>query len=195
MLGLKLNHVSKRGPRSQNHECVRLVWCMCHYSDVIMSMMASWITSLTHDWLPKRLFGRTSKKTSKLHVTGLCEGNSPVTSEFPVQRASNAENVSIWWHHHVYFGEKCYGEATQRSVLSSAASDEYFINMMRYNIVQCQAEHSMSYIVCSQFIWLPTSCNPSLTHKQLEMYWCILSTVATDALVLKHQAISIQNTN
>ena len=26
--------------------------------------------------------------------------NSPVTGEFPVQRASNAENVSIWWRHH-----------------------------------------------------------------------------------------------
>ena len=26
---------------------------------------------------------------------------SPVTGEFPVQRANNAENVSIWWHHHV----------------------------------------------------------------------------------------------
>ena len=31
-------------------------------------------------------------KTSKLRVTGLCEGNSPVTGEFPAQRASNAEN-------------------------------------------------------------------------------------------------------
>ena len=27
-------------------------------------------------------------------------GNSPVTGEFPAQRASNAENVSIWWRHH-----------------------------------------------------------------------------------------------
>ena len=26
---------------------------------------------------------------------------SPVTGEFPAQRASNAENVSIWWRHHV----------------------------------------------------------------------------------------------
>ena len=30
-----------------------------------------------------------------------------------------------------------------------------------------------------------------LIHKQLEMHGCVLSTVATDALVLKHQAISI----
>ena len=41
--------------------------------------------------------GAHKKKTLKLRVTGLCEGNSPVTSEFPSQRASNAENVSISW--------------------------------------------------------------------------------------------------
>ena len=55
-----------------------------------------------HDPLLNLLFGRRSRKTSKLCVTGLCAGNSPGTGEFPTQRASNAENVSIWWHHHVY---------------------------------------------------------------------------------------------
>ena len=53
-----------------------------------------------HNCLLNHLFRRRSKKTSKLHVTGLCAGNSPVTGEFPAQRASNAENVSIWWCHH-----------------------------------------------------------------------------------------------
>ena len=43
---------------------------------------------------------RGSKKTSKLPVTGLCIGNSPVTGEFPAQKANNAENASIWWRHH-----------------------------------------------------------------------------------------------
>ena len=43
---------------------------------------------------------RRSKKTSKFCVTGLCVGNSPVTGEFPAQRASNTENVFIWWRHH-----------------------------------------------------------------------------------------------
>ena len=52
------------------------------------------------DCLLNRLFERISKKTSKLRVTGLCAGNSPMTGEFPAQRASNAENVSIWWCHH-----------------------------------------------------------------------------------------------
>ena len=35
-----------------------------------------------------------------LRVTDLCEGNSPITGEFPAQGASNAENVSIWWRHY-----------------------------------------------------------------------------------------------
>ena len=47
-------------------------------------------------WL-NRLFGRRSRKTPKLRVTGLYEGNPPVTGGFPSQRAGNAENVSIYW--------------------------------------------------------------------------------------------------
>ena len=54
-----------------------------------------------HDCVLNRFFRRRSKKTSKLRVTGLCAGNSPVAGEFPTQMASNAENVFIWWHHHV----------------------------------------------------------------------------------------------
>ena len=56
----------------------------------------------THNCLLNSLFRRRSKKTSKLRVTGLCVGNSPGTGEFPAQMASNAENVSIWWHHHAH---------------------------------------------------------------------------------------------
>ena len=63
-----------------------------------MSAMASQITSLTIVYLRRR-----SKKTLKLPVTGLCDGNSPVIGEFPTQMASNAENVSIWWRHYDCF--------------------------------------------------------------------------------------------
>ena len=56
-----------------------------------------------HGCLLNRLFKRKSKKTSKLRVTGLCVGNSPGTGEFPAQKASYAENVSIWWRHHGIF--------------------------------------------------------------------------------------------
>ena len=40
-----------------------------------------------HDCLLNRLFTRRTEKTSKLRVTGLCAGNSPMTGEFPAQMA------------------------------------------------------------------------------------------------------------
>ena len=54
----------------------------------------------SHDWLLNRLFRHRLKETSKLRVTGLCAGNSPLTGEFPAQMASNAKNVSISWRHY-----------------------------------------------------------------------------------------------
>ena len=57
------------------------------------------------DCLLNRLFWRRSKKTSKLRVTGLCDGNSPVTGEFPAQRVINAENASIWLRGHEWGGQ------------------------------------------------------------------------------------------
>ena len=69
------------------------------YYEVIMSAMAS-KNHQPDNCLLNRLFRRRSKEASRLRVTGLWEGISPVTGEFPVQRANNAENVSIWWRHH-----------------------------------------------------------------------------------------------
>ena len=71
-----------------------------HYRDVIMGTIASPITSLTIVY-SIIYSGTDQRKTSKLRVTGLCEGNSPVTGEFPAQKASNAQNDSIWWRHHL----------------------------------------------------------------------------------------------
>ena len=54
-----------------------------------------------HDCLLNHSFMCRSKTTSKIRVTGICAGNSPVTGEFPAQRDNNAENIFIWWRHHV----------------------------------------------------------------------------------------------
>ena len=78
-------------------------WFWFHYSDFIIGAMAS--KNRRFDCLFNRLFRRRAKKTPKLRVTGLCEGNSPVTSEFPAQRASNVETVSTCWRHHVYVNQ------------------------------------------------------------------------------------------
>ena len=71
---------------------------------VVIGHMHRWDTHWRHnerygvsnhqllDYSLNRLF--RCRSTSKFRVTGLCGGNSLVTSEFPAQRASNAEIVS-----------------------------------------------------------------------------------------------------
>ena len=59
------------------------------------------------DCLLNRLFRRRSKKTSKVRVIGLCEGNSSVTDDFPAQRASDAKIASIWWRHDIHCHAIC----------------------------------------------------------------------------------------
>ena len=71
-----------------------------HCNGIMMSMMASQITSLKIVYSTV-YSGTDERKTSKLHVSGLCAGYSLVTSEFPAERVSKTENASIWWCHHV----------------------------------------------------------------------------------------------
>ena len=68
-----------------------------HYNDVVMGAMTSQITSLT---IVYSIVDSGADQRKKSNVTGLCAGNSPMTGEFHAQMTSNAENVSIWWHHH-----------------------------------------------------------------------------------------------
>ena len=75
--------------------------------------------------LLNRLFRRRSKKTSKLHVTGLCARNSPGTGEFPAQMASNAENVSIWSRHHAWSGSR-FGQVMTSQAFTWTSVDLLF---------------------------------------------------------------------
>ena len=67
--------------------------------------------------LLNRLFRRRSKKVWMLRVTGLCEGNPPVTGGFPSQRASDAEIFHLmtpsWWLTYVMEMESSYLIHTQ----------------------------------------------------------------------------------
>ena len=74
-------------------------------SMLILAVTSQWARWCL-EWMACRVFAQPfvpaqSKKTAKLRVTGLCEGNLPVTGGFPSQRASNVENISISWRHHV----------------------------------------------------------------------------------------------
>ena len=81
--------------RASNGENVSISLHWCHNGRDSIS------NHQPHDCFLNRLFRHRSKKISKLRVTTLFAGNSPVTGEFPAQRTSNAENVSIWWRHHM----------------------------------------------------------------------------------------------
>ena len=71
----------------------------------VTSQWPSWrLKSPALDCLCNRLSKLRSKETPKPALLPLCERNPPVTltkGGFPSQRASNAENVSIWWRHNV----------------------------------------------------------------------------------------------
>ena len=72
-----------------------------HYNDIIMSSimsMASQITSLAIVYPFIQCADQRNIKA--LHHWPLWGEFTPVAGEFPTQRASNAENVSIWWRHH-----------------------------------------------------------------------------------------------
>ena len=77
------------------------------------SKMSYNITTMTSQWARWRLKSPASRLFTQPFIRAqikvnikaprhwpLC-GNSPGTGEFPAQMASNAENVSIWWRHHV----------------------------------------------------------------------------------------------
>ena len=133
------------------------------------------------DCLLNRLFRRRSKITSKFRVTSLCKGNSPVTVEFPAQRASDAENVTIWWRHHI---KSCHQnsrslEATRLGVefvislwnlpvasaaqlprrlpnLSAIGQFKTHISRLRY-FTRFGDKTSYFYTICPQTLWTNTS--------------------------------------
>ena len=95
-------------------------------NDVIMSAMASQVTSLTSVY--STVYSRRrSKKPSKLLVTGLCVGNSPMSGKFPAQMVSNAENVSIWWRHHDHLASRLIGTKKNHFFAKSHSSFYLFI--------------------------------------------------------------------
>ena len=78
----------------------RKQWIQSNHSDDIMGAIASQITSPTSVYSTVYSDADQRKHQSPA-LLALCVGNSPGTGEFSAHMASNAENVSIWWRHHV----------------------------------------------------------------------------------------------
>ena len=120
-----------------------------HYSDVIMCSIASQITSLTIVY-SSFYSGADQRKTSKLRVTGLCAGNSPETGEFPAQRASNAENVSIWWRHHAF----------ERNSHSDWSSCHYTSSNVINSLAPGRCVNDFKSVISQDMLWIKFISNP-----------------------------------
>ena len=91
--------------------------CFLFFSE-ISTTWASWHLKFPALWLFfSSLLRRTTKKTSKLHITGpnqssklleLCEGNPPAPGGFVTQRASNMDSTSMSWCSHELFSDVCW---------------------------------------------------------------------------------------
>ena len=127
-----------------------------------------------HDCLLNCLFRRRSKKTSKLRVTGLFAGNSPVTGEFPAQMVSYAENVSIWWRHH----EWTIASATCR--LQAQVLNEWLYEHLLSNPLYIIFKTAIN--IC----WVKSNCNV-LTNSRLTFH----STTSQFTKERKHDCFAI----
>ena len=104
-----------------------------------------------HDYLRKRLFRPRSKEISKLRVIVPCVGNSPGTGEFPAERASKAENVSIWWRHHEPRIRACmdlFGWFFGRRIHSQwfCHSSHVIVQWLPYRIITLETTHKTSLV-------------------------------------------------
>ena len=80
------------------------------------------------DCLLNRLFKVQINEKLKAPRDWPLRGNSPVTDEFPAQRASSAENVSIWWRHHPLINCRvCYWKVTDQRIQSVGSRSRYHI--------------------------------------------------------------------
>ena len=72
-------------------------------SITVTSWWARWRLQSLASWLFAQPFvqAQIKKNMSKHRITtGVCDGNPSVIGGFTSQKASNAENGSIWWRHH-----------------------------------------------------------------------------------------------
>ena len=128
----------------------------------------------SHDCLLNRLFRRRSKKTSKTRVTSLCAVNSPLAGEFPAQRASNAENVSIWWCHHGINDQLCSWKGLIGPIshgIDRLAQDWSNSSTNALELLQSCADPSKCSLAISRIQWQLCSSVTAVHYNNLQCDW------------------------
>ena len=106
-----------------------------HYNDVIISSLASQFASLTIVY--STVYSGADQRKHQSSA-------SPVTGEFPAQRASNAENVSIWLRHHLNLHNVIRDDIPQ----SLGNSQGAFESLRRYRIRMMASQITGNSTVC-----------------------------------------------
>ena len=154
-----------------------------HYDDVIMGEIASQITSLTLVYSAVYSGSDQSKHQSSASLA-FCVRNSPGTGEFPAQMASNAENVSIWWLHHVSMSSKHLVPETPATLTTRVASaveaswcGGHYDNLVRSVIFPFfQKYQNTGYLYDTNFIFGMYHCSlPGGTWHKFEHDWTYLA--------------------
>ena len=85
-----------------NYMLERSAYCWFLYHCItVTSQWARWrLKWPASQFLLNHSFRRRSRKYQSSASLAFVYRNSPVTGEFPEQRASSAKTVSIWWRHH-----------------------------------------------------------------------------------------------
>ena len=138
-----------------------------------MRAMASHITSVSI--VCSTVYSGTDQR--KHQSSASLVWNSPVTGEFPAQRSSNAENVSIWWRHCVKHLVTCIVFLNVAN-LRYAHISHMLQRQRRYNWTLNTMTSSNGNIfrftgpLCGEFTgdrWIP------LTKASNAELWCFLS--------------------
>ena len=140
-----------------------------------MSTMASQITSVSMV-CSTICWGAHQRKHQNYASLTFCEGNPLVTGGIPLQKASNAENVSIWWCHHAlgppYSRYDLSIDWCMEGVSSSVINDDpsELIRFEKTSIWICILWHCLT-LKCRKFLKLFPTEVWYILHNQRHV-WC-----------------------
>ena len=125
-----------------------------------MRAIASQITSLAIVYSTV-YSSRRSKETSMLRV--------PV--EFPAQRTSNAENVSIWWRHHAFSGVVLCSDVQTR--MHSYASTHAWTHIYGQKVLCCNVLRNKQFTMIRILLGHGDSFKHIHHSRQMPCLWTI----------------------
>ena len=130
------------------------VFTLHHYNDVIISTIASQITSLTVVY--STVYSRhRSKKTSKLRATGLCVGNSPGPVNSPhkgpvTRKCFHLMTLSLSWAKSDIWRRNCNRKkCLQNSEITGTQSNIHNLWWTNWSSITCEKSGDESMILKS----------------------------------------------